>query len=129
MLYELVHGRAPFTGTHPREISDKIMRGVIRFKPGLSNEYKDLVNAILKYECSDRLPLIKVFDHPWVRNFEKKYNLCKVTPPPVIKSPSKEESKKREVDRKQKDEKKKEDEKKAAILAAQAASMDAEKKI
>ena len=23
------------------------------------------------------LPLIKVFDHPWVKNFEKKYNLSK----------------------------------------------------
>ena len=27
LLYELVHGRAPFAGVHPREISDKIMRG------------------------------------------------------------------------------------------------------
>ena len=80
LLYELVHGRAPFTGVHPREISDKIMRGVIRFKPGLSNEYKDLVNQILKYECSERSPLIKVFDHPWVKNFEKKYNLNKTAP-------------------------------------------------
>jgi serine/threonine protein kinase len=82
LLYELVHGRAPFTGVHPREISDKIMRGVIRFKPGLSEEYKDLVNQILKYETTERLPLIKVFDHPWVKNFEKKYNLNKVVPPP-----------------------------------------------
>ena len=81
LLYELVHGRAPFTGVHPREISDKIMRGVIRFKPGLSEEYKSLVNAILKYETAERLPLIKVFDHPWVKNFEKKYNLAKVPPP------------------------------------------------
>ena len=72
-----MHGRAPFTGVHPREISDKIMRGQIRFKPGLSNEYKDLVNKILIYECNERLPLIKVFDHPWVKNFEKKYNLTK----------------------------------------------------
>lgn len=81
LLYELVHGRAPFTGVHPREISDKIMRGQIRFKPGLSNEYKDLVNKILVYETTERLPLIKVFDHPWVKNFEKKYNLSKQPPP------------------------------------------------
>ena len=81
LLYELVHGRAPFTGVHPREISDKIMRGQIRFKPGLSNEYKDLVNKILVYETSERLPLIKVFDHPWVKNFEKKYNLSKQPTP------------------------------------------------
>ena len=77
LLYELVHGRAPFTGAHPREISEKIMRGVIKFKPGCSDPYKDLVISILKYETSDRLPLIKVFDHPWVKGFEKKYNLTK----------------------------------------------------
>lgn len=81
LLYELVHGRAPFTGVHPREISDKIMRGQIRFKPGLSKEYKDLVNKILVYETDERLPLIKVFDHPWVKNFEKKYNLSKQPSP------------------------------------------------
>ena len=79
LLYELVHGRAPFTGVHPREISDKIMRGQIRFKPGLSKEYKDLVNKILVYETTKRLPLIKVFYHPWVKNFKKKFNLLKQT--------------------------------------------------
>ena len=67
LLYELVHGRAPFTGVHPKEISDKIKKGVIRFKPGLSKEYKDLVNKLLDYDMTQRLPLIKVFDHPWVK--------------------------------------------------------------
>jgi len=38
-LYELVHGRAPFTGQNPREISQKIMKGVVRFKPGVSEDY------------------------------------------------------------------------------------------
>jgi hypothetical protein len=47
----------------------------------LSNEYKDLVNKILVYETDERLPLIKVFDHPWVKNFEKKYNLSKQPAP------------------------------------------------
>ena len=61
---------------------EKIMKGVVWFKPGLSDDYKDLVNSILKYEPVDRLPLIKVFDHPWVKNFEKKYNLSK--PVPVV---------------------------------------------
>ena len=86
LLYELVHGKAPFTGAHPREISEKIMRGQIRFKPGVSEEYKDLVNQILKYEPSERIPLILVFEHPWIKFFEKKYNLSKnAVPPPVQK--------------------------------------------
>ena len=70
LLYELVHGRAPFTGQNPRDISEKIMKGVVRFKPGVTDDYKDLVTKILKYEPSERIPLIKVFDHPWVKHFE-----------------------------------------------------------
>jgi len=69
LLYELVHGRAPFQGVHPKEIYEKIMAGAIRFKPGLSAEYKDLVHAILKPKPTERIPLIKVFDHPWVLGF------------------------------------------------------------
>jgi len=69
----------------------KIMKGVVRFKPGVSEDYKDLVTSILKYEPTERLPLIKVFDHKWVRNFEKKYNLSKPAPvvaaKPVVKEP------------------------------------------
>ena len=95
LLYELVHGRAPFTGAHPREISEKIMRGVIKFKPGCSNDYKDLVTSILKYETADRLPLIKVFDHPWVKGFEKKYNLSKQPSAAAIKAKEKEAERKR----------------------------------
>lgn len=55
----------------------------------MSNEYKDLVNKILVYETTERLPLIKVFDHPWVKNFEKKYNLSKNPPPKKEKKISK----------------------------------------
>jgi hypothetical protein len=58
----------------------------------LSKEYKDLVNKILVYETDERLPLIKVFDHPWVKNFEKKYNLSK-QPSPKKEKVSKEQKK------------------------------------
>ena len=71
------------------------MRGTIRYKPGLSAEYKDLVNSILKYDTTDRLALIKVFDHPWVRHFEKKYNLSKNVAATVAAAKQKEEEKRK----------------------------------
>mmetsp|Transcript_27947 Transcript_27947/g.42245 ORF Transcript_27947/g.42245 Transcript_27947/m.42245 type:complete len:156 (+) Transcript_27947:1085-1552(+) len=104
LLYELVHGKAPFTGVHPREISEKIMAGNIRFKPGVTADYKDLVLAILKANPTERIPLVKVFDHPWIRNFEKKYNLKKVVAAPV-KPPS---ISKEQVDKKRADQEAKE---------------------
>ena len=90
LLFELVHGHAPFTGDTPNDICQKILAGDINFKRGISSELKDLVRAILKPEAVDRIPLIKVFAHPWVRNFEDKYNLKKVasrpSPPAAARS-------------------------------------------
>ena len=65
-----------------KEISDKIMRRSITFAPGCSKDYIDLVNKLLQKEPNARIPLIKVFDHPWVKFFEEKYNLKKVQPSP-----------------------------------------------
>lgn len=47
------------------------------FREGLSDNYKDLVEKLLVVDPDDRLPLIRVFDHPWVLHFQEKYNIKK----------------------------------------------------
>ena len=78
LLFELCHGKAPFTGENPREIGKKIMAKKLVFKKGLSLEYQDLVFKLLERKPNDRIPLIEVFDHPWVRSFEKRSQSLKV---------------------------------------------------
>lgn len=39
----------------------------------MSQEYKDLVNQFLKEDPDERIPLIKVFKHPWVLYFQNKF--------------------------------------------------------
>ena len=52
------------------KIHEQLKKGVnLTFKEGLSSEYIDLVTKILKFDPEERLPLIKVFDHPWVVHF------------------------------------------------------------
>lgn len=46
LLYELVHGQAPFRGNN-YEISRDILKGSINFKKNCSSEYKDLVQKFL----------------------------------------------------------------------------------
>lgn len=70
LLYEMCHGKAPFRGNQ-MSINNQIQTmKSIPFREGLSNEYKDLVSKLLLPEPDDRLPLIKVFDHPWVLYFQ-----------------------------------------------------------
>mmetsp|Transcript_47971 Transcript_47971/g.35172 ORF Transcript_47971/g.35172 Transcript_47971/m.35172 type:complete len:104 (+) Transcript_47971:167-478(+) len=75
LLYELVHGHAPFRGDKPMKIGQEIMARNIKFSSKCSPDYKDLVDKLLQREPAYRIPLIKVFDHPWVRSFEVKYGL------------------------------------------------------
>jgi len=74
LLYELCHGKAPFRGSQ-FEIGNEIVKGNVQFKKGLSEEYKDLVMKILVQNAEDRLPLVKVFVHPWVLFFQEKYKI------------------------------------------------------
>jgi len=42
----------------------------LKFKHGASEPYKDLVIKLLQYKEEDRIPMIKIFDHPWVRSYQ-----------------------------------------------------------
>jgi serine/threonine protein kinase len=46
LLYELCHGRAPFRGDHSKILAGQKTEK-LKFKEGLSNEYKDLVSKLL----------------------------------------------------------------------------------
>ena len=45
----------------------------IVFKAKISQEYKDLVKKFLKQDPDERIPLIQVFQHPWVLYFQQKF--------------------------------------------------------
>ena len=81
LLYELIHGHAPFTGQSIKEISEKIMKRKIMFRKDISPELKDLILSILRIDANERIPLVKVFIHPWVKSFEKKYGLNQTLSP------------------------------------------------
>jgi serine/threonine protein kinase len=48
LLFELLHGFAPFTGKTPMEILSRILKRVIKYSQNCSPEYKDLVESILQ---------------------------------------------------------------------------------
>ena len=49
------------------------MKQQIAFKSKLSQEYKDLVHKFLQEDPDERIPLIRVFQHPWVLYFQHKF--------------------------------------------------------
>lgn len=43
LLYELLHGHAPFRGTNNNTVSERIMRGRVKFKKGLPEDVRNLI--------------------------------------------------------------------------------------
>ena len=72
LLFELCHGQAPYRA-HTRDKLAKGQKANVVFKPKVSAEYKDLINKLLVKDPEERIELIEVFDHPWVRNFQRKF--------------------------------------------------------
>ena len=57
LLYELVHGRAPYRGDQ-HDIARVQVSHEVQFKKNLTKDYKDLVLKLLEYEPSKRIALI-----------------------------------------------------------------------
>lgn len=77
LLYELLHGQAPFTGNSYTVISEKIMKGKIRFKKSLPEDARDLIRKLLQREANDRIALVRVFNHPWILRKQQEHKLVK----------------------------------------------------
>jgi len=78
LLYELLHGHAPFRGETPNEICRQIMNSKILFSEEVAEEAQDLIRGLLKRDVNERMPLVKVFVHPWVKKFELKHGIKKI---------------------------------------------------
>ena len=78
LVYEMVHAQPPFdTNSEGEKISliQDCENQIIAYRPGISQEFKDLISFILRSDPKDRPTFDEIFDHPWVRKFEEKLNI------------------------------------------------------
>ncbi len=71
LLYELVHGQAPFPGKR-EQITRSQLAMKIPFRKDVTPQYKDLVKKLLNYDAENRLALVEIFAHIWVKKYQEK---------------------------------------------------------
>lgn len=74
LLYELVHGFAPFPGRSMKCVKDRIFQGKIKFDPDLSKESQKLVISIQRINPKDRPDIKSILESDWVKKFTSKQN-------------------------------------------------------
>jgi serine/threonine protein kinase len=76
LLYEMLHGYAPFKGrTDQEKCSNISMNKPIEFDPSLSPEVVDLIKKILQPVPINRISMLNIFKHPWMKKSEKIYDI------------------------------------------------------
>jgi serine/threonine protein kinase len=68
LLYELVHGSAPFTARKESDKCRQILNSSYTVDPSLSPALHTLVASLLQPRPEDRLPVSQVLAHEWVQN-------------------------------------------------------------
>ena len=97
LLYELVHSYSPFVtdDLDARKIGYNIVEKDLKFKEGISEEYKDLIKQLLIKNCEKRIKIEEIYQHPFIikyvsrmytiignynmmdKNLKKNKNFCK----------------------------------------------------
>ncbi|KAM3139019.1 hypothetical protein pb186bvf_008830 [Paramecium bursaria] len=67
LLYELLHGYAPFKGKEYKEIQSNIKSGVIRYSSTISQDAQDLIKGILQKEPSARMSFKQIYQSAFVQ--------------------------------------------------------------
>ncbi|CAD8181572.1 unnamed protein product [Paramecium pentaurelia] len=71
LLYELLHGEAPFKGKNDIEKCNNIVK--INYQiidNSLSSDVKDLIIGLIKYQQKDRLTMKQILNHRWINRNE-----------------------------------------------------------
>lgn len=76
LLYEMLHGHAPFKGKSSAEVKESMLRGALYMGDHLSEEVKKLIAHLLQFNPEKRISTEECFKSPWVKNMEIVINNC-----------------------------------------------------
>ena len=75
LLYELLHGYAPFGGISDRDKIIKITNYDFKMGEHISPDARDLIVKLMKTNPKERIAFTEVFNHPWLKKFESSFKM------------------------------------------------------
>lgn len=73
-MYELLSGGPPFDGEDIREVYTRIAKTEYKCPSFFLPEAAELISHCLVYDNKQRMPLIEIMEHPWVKSHKQKRN-------------------------------------------------------
>jgi serine/threonine protein kinase len=70
LLFEILHGYAPFNAKADKDKQRQILNAEVRFAAHISEGAKDIISRLIKRSPSERMSLTQVLSHPWLQQLE-----------------------------------------------------------
>jgi serine/threonine protein kinase len=74
LLYEMLHGFAPFKGKNAADVQEAMLRGDYEFASHLSEQVKALIGSVLQFQADKRPSLEEILRHQWVTDMTAHIN-------------------------------------------------------
>jgi serine/threonine protein kinase len=74
LLYEMLHGFAPFKGKNAADVQEAMLRGNYEFSSQLSDQVKSLISSILQFQADKRPSIDEILHHPWITDMSSHIN-------------------------------------------------------
>ena len=105
LLFEMLHGYAPFHGKGDQDTISMIIGNKLKIGKDIKEDAKQLIEQILKDDPSQRPNVIEIFVYPWMKRMQSEFNIMdNVAPNSSPKKISSSEGKKQEISKNQKSE-------------------------
>ncbi len=73
LLYEMLHGYAPFHGRGDQETISMIMENKLTFAPEIRTDARELIQTLLRDDPKERPAAAEIFLLPWMRRFQAEF--------------------------------------------------------
>jgi serine/threonine protein kinase len=70
LLYEMVHGYAPFRGDSVAEVKENMLKGSYELSDNFSEGLKQLITAILKFDPNERVSIKEMLSSSWLQDMQ-----------------------------------------------------------
>ncbi len=97
LLYEMLHGNAPFRGIREQDTLSKILDNKISFSSHISDDAKSLINTILAADSEKRPSVPEIMTHPWIKRIQKELGISDLAIPSTDQKPQQAEEVKGEA--------------------------------
>eukprot|EP00826_Nyctotherus_ovalis_P039519 TRINITY_DN3807_c0_g1_i8.p1 TRINITY_DN3807_c0_g1~~TRINITY_DN3807_c0_g1_i8.p1 ORF type:complete len:557 (+),score=136.90 TRINITY_DN3807_c0_g1_i8:197-1867(+) len=85
LLYEMLHGYAPYHGRKDQEIFGRIIDNKPVFR-NVKDDSKDLIKSLISQDPSSRPEIWEIFLHPWMKRMQEEFGI-KEQPQPLHEQP------------------------------------------